>query len=223
MERCAWAAGSVIGREHQRLNKNNQDAFCVRATDDYVIGVIADGCGSCAHSEVGAWLGVELVAGAIAEALPQSLTSKQIEEIGKTVLIQLPHKLNPYDYYLFTILGFIITPEETTLFGCGDGMMVINGELTQWHFANNAPPYLIYPDEKLKILAQLKTADLQSLFIGTDGVEDWLKHHHVQIFWEEEKFFRNPDQVRRTLAIANKQASILRDDTTLISLRHQPI
>jgi hypothetical protein len=55
------AAGSVTGREHLRLGKNNQDALYYRCLPWATIAVVCDGCGSSAHSEVGAKLGAKIV------------------------------------------------------------------------------------------------------------------------------------------------------------------
>jgi len=48
------AAASVIGREHARAGRNNQDALSLLAQGEVLAAVVADGCGSGAHSEVGA-------------------------------------------------------------------------------------------------------------------------------------------------------------------------
>lgn len=204
MRQFQWAAGSIIGSEHQRVNKNNQDALTVRFGDDYLLGVVADGCGSCAHSEVGAWLAVELIIEAIA-ANPNLITDEDTcRELGEEILQKLPPQLPAEKYYLFTLLGFVITPKEAVIFGCGDGTLAINGEVTRWEFANNAPPYLIYPTENLRIITRLPTENLESLLIGTDGLDDWQKYQDLSDFWQQQKYFKNPDQVRRSLAIANK-------------------
>lgn len=219
MTQFQWAAGTAIGTEHQRLNKNNQDAFLVREMDDYLVGVVADGCGSCPQSEVGAWLGVELAVQGISERLPDVLDEDFFRNLRQTIINGLPRVLAPQKYSLFTLLGFVITPTETVIFSCGDGVMAVNGELTIWEFENNAPPYLIYPDEMIKIISRFDTQNLQSLLISTDGLEYWLKQREVSEFWEDSRYFKNPDQVRRTLAIANRKSSLLKDDTTLIVVR----
>jgi len=59
------AAGTIIGREHVRLGKNNQDKVIVSVRDDSIVAVVTDGCGSGNSSEVGAaliatWLGTWL-------------------------------------------------------------------------------------------------------------------------------------------------------------------
>ena len=50
------AFASVIGSEHVRVGMNNQDALAVATGPDFLMGVVADGCGSCPRSEVGSVL-----------------------------------------------------------------------------------------------------------------------------------------------------------------------
>ena len=223
MDKFEWAKGSVTGREHIRINKNNQDAVLIKSTADYVIGIVADGCGSKTHSEVGAWLGVEILVEAIANHLPQSLTEETLDTIGEQVIDRLPKLSNFQDYYLFTLLGFVVTSTDTIVFGCGDGLFSINGDLSQLSFENNAPPYLIYSGTKLEVYKRIPTEQLMSIVIGTDGLEDWLEAKDLSQFSQSDKYFKNPDQVRRTLAIAQKTESLLADDTTLITLRRKPL
>ncbi len=48
-----------------------------------------------------------------------------------------------YDYFLFTIVGALITPEGSPIFAKGDGVIFLNGEeIILRSFANNAPSYL---------------------------------------------------------------------------------
>ncbi len=63
------AAASVPGRDHQRLGRNNQDAFALWEGRSHLCAVVADGCGSSPHSEVGARLGARLLAQALARRL----------------------------------------------------------------------------------------------------------------------------------------------------------
>lgn len=62
--------GSTSGSMHRNANLNNQDSFAFRQHPDYVVGVIADGCGSAARSEFGA----HLVAYRTVEALDRQLS-----------------------------------------------------------------------------------------------------------------------------------------------------
>lgn len=79
MKDFSIAYGSIIGREHLRSNMNNQDAFDFRVTDDHIVGVVCDGCGSSPHSEVGAKIAVKIVTDILCEG--SEVISKYLEKI----------------------------------------------------------------------------------------------------------------------------------------------
>jgi hypothetical protein len=161
-------------------------------------------------------------------------------------------------YLLFTIIGVVITPALTTVFGLGDGIYGINGVLTPLGpFPNNAPPYLAYQlgganwefaglsGCQLQVYAQQATGTIQSLLLGTDGVQDLIARETQSLpgktelvgslrqFWERDRYFQNPDAIRRRLTLINRdrpqpdwqqhrlnpQPGLLPDDTSLISIR----
>ena len=49
-------SASIIGRDHELTKKNKQDFVCSFVSDNFVIGVVCDGCGESQYSEVGASL-----------------------------------------------------------------------------------------------------------------------------------------------------------------------
>jgi hypothetical protein len=278
------ATGSVIGRSHRIAGKNNQDASCVLQTADCTIAIICDGCGSGAQSEVGAKLGARLIAVSLlrraqelsesdndAESTIQSLLEMvrcevldQLSTLAAGMGECLPRIVN--DYFLFTVVGALITPASAVFFSLGDGVLVINDEVTALGpFPGNAPPYLAYglvesslkasePEQlRFRVQRTMPTAELQSFLLGTDGVQDLM---HVaprnlpgkaqlvgplRQFWQEDRYFANPDMIRRKLAgvnrdvtalrtnhaeshpgcVLHKEAGLLHDDTTLIVGRRQ--
>jgi serine/threonine protein phosphatase PrpC len=249
-----YASGSIIGRNHVFAGKNNQDAYRIVANEKFIIAVVCDGCGSGKHSEVGAKLGARLVINAIADLLNQS--SDQDLEISKpefwdSVKINLLQKLKDFvalssgdlefvnDYLLFTILGSVIISSETVTFSMGDGAIAINGKFTEIPpYADNAPPYLAYGLYKpeainFEIRDRLPTSELESLLIATDGISDLVKVEDIHQFWQEARYFKNPDAIRRKLAMLNreetkpdwnkreliKRSGVLSDDTSLVVIR----
>ena len=237
------AGGSILGREHLRLGKNNQDAYYWVSVESATIAVVCDGCGSGTHSEVGAKIGARLMVEAILRNLPQDGLSTNF---WQGVHQDLLHSLGMIaaslggelvqavkEYLLFTIVGAVITPQETALFAIGDGVFALNGEvITIPPFPNNAPPYLGYglitdalSDMKLvdcqtrafpcdfrrrgvarqfRVHRQLPTSEVQSILIGTDGVEDLMgvadkclpgksgRVGEIAQYWEDDSNFRNP-------------------------------
>ena len=149
------------------------------------------------------------------------------------------------DHFLFTIVGALITSRGATTFSFGDGLVVINGEPTQLGpFPNNEPPYLGYallagaraPSEPVRfaIHRSMPASDVQSLVLGTDGAVELGTlaerpiHEREGVgplsqFWSDDRFFANPDMVRRRLTVLNRgpRGGLLSDDTTLVVIRRK--
>lgn len=93
--------------------------------------------------------------------------------------------------------------------------------------------------------AVLPTREVQSLLLGTDGVVDIIAAADRKIpgrdesvgqlaqFWTDDRFFRNPDMVRRRLTVINRESvriesgalvreqGLLLDDTTVVVIRQR--
>lgn len=270
------SGGSIIGRDHRLAGKSNQDAYLWLTDDEVIVALICDGCSSGKHSEVGAKIGASLLAKEIIEQWRRNLMSKTgspkawsgfLEQVRQNVLSQIRILAKAmagdfvdviFDWFLFSALGFVVTPEETVLFSAGDGVFAVNGKLSKiGPFPSNAPPYLCYELVKFSLaefdFKMLRfqvnifcpTKDISSLFIGSDGLADLLDIAEKQMpgkkelvgpvsqFWEEDRYFKNPDMIRRKLAMTNnefirpkweeqeleKKGGLLKDDTTLIVFR----
>src|SRR4051794_29186626 len=67
LETSSWsdgftvATGSVTGREHRRVQRNNQDGLAVRVEPERIVAAVCDGCSSGTSSEVGARLGAAFI------------------------------------------------------------------------------------------------------------------------------------------------------------------
>lgn len=196
MPRFELAGGSVIGRDHRTVGRNSQDAYAIVHDDQYTVAVVADGCGSGTYSEVGAHLGVKLVA----ENLRAQLRTRQTinwDAATRQVLARLELLVSSMggnyreiveEYLLFTLVGVVLQPTNATFFGLGDGTMIINGTpLPLGPYPNNAPPYLGYgllegrvdvDPGLIRISPYTVTSihELHSFLIGTDGVDDLIAH-----------------------------------------------
>ncbi|MBI3420951.1 MAG: protein phosphatase 2C domain-containing protein [Candidatus Sungbacteria bacterium] len=280
------AAGSVVGRDHAGrgnllTGRNNQDAYFFGGKD-VLVGLVCDGCSQGPHSEVGANIGAYLIGcileSSIATSLLQVQISRskkdavdeyfkwvhsramaQIDVVAKNMFSTQGQKTFSEvvgDYFLFTTVGFLVTPEVTVIFSVGDGVYCVNGEISRiGPYPNNQPPYLAYGLLSTRMDPQLlqfachavmPTSEVQSILVGTDGVDDLIAAEQKCIpgksefvgplsqFWLEDRFFR-PDQIRRRLALLNsevtcvdsqgtliRQPGLLRDDTTLVVVRRKP-
>ena len=282
------SSGSITGRDHLGrgevlVGRNNQDALYYEHTSSALIAVVADGCGSAPYSEVGARLGARLLVRGLSSALAESgaagsgkegegLASPAFwEELRQRMLKKLrllalqlsgtPEQFETAlrDYFLFSLLGAVLTPLQGCVFAIGDGVYALNGVVHQLGpFADNTPPYLAYgllqtrfsaiPELlRFQIPAVFPADELQTLLIGTDGALDLINAKDKTVpgsaeqagpisqFWEKDIFFRNPDALRRWLAllnrevrrldgspaVLNRQSGLLRDDTTLVVMRRR--
>jgi hypothetical protein len=151
-------SAAIIGRSHRLRQQNNQDvALCVQPTADTTIGLVLDGCGSGARSEVGANLLGQFTLNWLCEELRSGQpVSACLEKLGPATLIyldnltQLTTKQTAADnppfiaaHLLTTLVGFIVTPEEAAFFWRGDGYLCQDGRIERLE-ADNQPDYLAY-------------------------------------------------------------------------------
>lgn len=247
------AAGSVAGRDHISTGKNNQDALAWVDLQPGSVAVVCDGCGSQPHSEVGAQLGAQLVTQVVMRQLDRASLADATfwPTVQRQVLAgleSLAHQLGGnlaetvQRYLLFTLLGAVITPESTVIFGLGDGVYAINHKIyTLGPYAHNAPPYLAYhlltPGSLASNLVPLQvyhccpTTTVQTLLLGSDGVLDLIKAAALPLpgktelvgeisqFWQA-PYFQNPDRLRRRLTLINR--SVVQPDWDHQQLMQQP-
>ncbi|OGJ56247.1 hypothetical protein A2635_03400 [Candidatus Peribacteria bacterium RIFCSPHIGHO2_01_FULL_51_9] len=261
------AGGSVPGTDHTMPGqpgwKNNLDAYTWRyLPQGGVVAVVCDGCGSGKHSEVGAKLGTHLVAQIVSDEVVkmESIDSLSWQRIKHLVLGQLSTVAKAMggslsetisDYFLFTILGAIVTPEVLCVFSLGDGVYIINNTVRELGpFPGNSPPYLMYnltgselteadPGSlDFQIHRFVSMSGFQSLILGTDGVMNLIQNAENPLPGKtdrigpinqflDDRYFANPDAIRRRLAIINRELVLdrivvggpLKDDTTVVVIR----
>lgn len=237
MDQWQCVAGSVIGRSHRLVGRNNQDAWYVLRSERSIVAVVADGCSGGQHSEVGAQLAAQLVARILGDITTanQPINWRQVElgVLGQIdVLIRnlgLPYAAAVERYFLCTLVGMVMTPEQATFFACGDGMIVVNDEeLRLGPFPGNQPPYLAYQllgdhcsmnpaTTRLAPVWQGPTADIDHWLIGTDGLDDLCVQRDtmrpglevpvgpLDQFWQQDRYFRgNPELVNRELKLIGR-------------------
>jgi hypothetical protein len=191
------AGGSVAGQMHVAAGRNNQDAYCWEADGGELIAVVCDGCGSRAHSEVGALIGARLVVQALRRLRRSGLdTARLFDDVRRHVLTGLrvvARQLGPrarlvdtvIDYLLFTIVGLLVTDRVAIPFSLGDGLIVVNGEARELGpFPDNEPPYVAYGllpraldpgrggPAPFQVHEPTPVERLRSILIGTDGARD---------------------------------------------------
>ncbi len=191
--------GLVPGRNHIVEASNCQDALTYSAfghgKHSYIVGVIADGCGEGKHSEVGAQLAVQYIPHEVQrltrlnlplEHIPQLLYANTIQFLRGVAAAYHFSDVDEYvafvnHYLLFTIIGFILGPEETWVFAAGDGVVVLNEDI-HLRDENNTPSYIGYhlvdrrylhanasPLETTFDVYRLPSNELERLAVGSDA------------------------------------------------------
>lgn len=244
------AAGSVPGRSHALAGRASQDACVVRAGPESLVAVVADGCGSSEHSEVGAWLGAHMVCSELSSAAGEGLGERALWEgvearvVGalRDAAARMGGDLEETvrRFFLFTLVGAVIAGGRAAVFSLGDGVIAINGEVTRLGpFAGNAPPYIGYAmcgseraDLRLVIHRVMAASEVLSIVVATDGADGWGDIESNVLpgtaepvgpfarLWGDDRYFAHPDALRRRLARMNR--TILRPDWASRRLDRHP-
>lgn len=158
--------GVHIGHAHAKSGQNCQDAVEVYACDDYIVGIVCDGCGGVnedlqefglqGRSEVGANMiasqalrRIQLLLN-INCPLTKSMLSMVFYHlvglVNDSINSSLSKDIQILDlqrFWLSTINGFVMTKEVGYFFRCGDGIYQQDDNLIDVD-QNNAPHYLAY-------------------------------------------------------------------------------
>ncbi len=200
MNELQVAAGSTIGRAHRTAGRNNQDAWSITQSEGSLVAVVADGCSGGVYSEVGAHIGVSLLATVLSDMLvaDQAIDWPHVEQVVLERMAALVRDMGPSPaqtverFFLFTLVGVVMNPTTTTFFACGDGLVVAGDDVVHLGpFAGNQPPYLAYRllgdrvdiDMNAVRLAPVwhgATSSIDHFLIGTDGVDDMIAHETAQ-------------------------------------------
>jgi hypothetical protein len=254
-------AGSVVGRDHVRLHKNNQDGVALSVEPDMIVAAVTDGCSSGKHSEVGARLAASFLASwtpalvrrdVSLESLPHVLAMNLESWMHSMASLQVPPGAARDlagvlgQYFLFTYLVAVVTPERTLVFGEGDGVVSLNGDAHVLDSGpDNAPRYPAYRclDHRFlskdaaersgpAVLADRPTGEVLTLAIGTDGVADLIDRAGESLpdgqlprgldqFEDDPRYLKNPSLMHKRLIVLGDGHGRLRDDTTLALIRRK--
>jgi hypothetical protein len=233
-----FAVGSVMGRDHQLTGKNNQDGWWLdyRGNNPMISGVVCDGCSETPQSHVGATLTARILS-RLALQVPVLPFDQNflplLEQKATFELYSLISRLDAYcqsaayQYFMFTVVGFVVTPDWFMMYSVGDGVWGVNDEVGELgSFPGNQPPYFVYgnliassisPDLcKLQQTCLRPTEKIHNFLVGTDGVAYIMKAEDknlpgrdekvgpVSQVWANDAFYKNSDALRRRLALINR-------------------
>lgn len=233
-----------LGREGLLTGKNNQDAFDWLGGEKCLVGVVCDGCSEMEHSGFGAELGARVFVKELFLELNRHTSEPDFNAVlahaqrrvishlraatRTLAVLESDFTATVEDYLLFTVVGFMMTPKQTAIFSLGDGLFGINDEVTRLGpFADNQPPYMgfhLYPSKPaqfdsidIQIQKSLPTAEIEALFIGTDGCIELNEKAKellpdgsgpigpIQQFMKERRFAENPLAIPRYLRRVNSE------------------
>lgn len=255
------SSGSIPGRHHHKALRNNQDAHAMMQHSSFTIAVVADGCGSSPMSEVGAQLFTRYLVNAGHELLRENALHPVFDlrdSTGQVIFLEalrqralgVMHGILAAlgsdrdvliaDYFLFTILGAVLTPTMTLVFGLGDGVYQLNDKVVCIN-QNNTPGYLGYAATNqpvaisslaFEVREVLPTTEVQYLVLGTDGAEIFthdmtavLRDGSVQgglNQFQDERYSKMKLAVEKRLRVIGHLNGRAEDDTTLIVIqRHK--
>jgi len=261
-EQFEVAGGSVAGRDHRHSLRNSQDAYHCDARRGVIAAVVCDGCGSGEHSEVGAQIGARLAVEEIlrnyhrdpfdfgfasgANGIDSALARVQRSILAKIQLLAdamgSSFTENIGEYFLFTLVGAIVTETGTFIFSCGDGIFSLNGDVTRLTSKDNRPDYISYGlvesgigAPKLSVQVFQPTVEVSSLLIGTDGCEALLDAVDTKIpgkedkvgpinqFWSYDRYFKNPFAVGHRLNLINRDMARYDPEKKVMIEEHGPL
>lgn len=226
-----------IGDDRNIVAQPIQDAVYVHTTPEVIIGVVCDGMGSGINNQLGAQIGGRLFMNTVLTYLYDSspvdlvediigtdnctifsdLLANRLDGIARQLSMgELFCKTNMeylWNIYLnenmfFTLIGFISTPSETVILGCGDGFIYLNGERCDFGPAPGEYPSFFSErllsghhkkDRTLEVIRRLPTHEVQNLLVSTDGLRYWLSNQDKPIYggvvgpvdqlWTDDFFF----------------------------------
>jgi hypothetical protein len=216
------AAASVLGREHRRIDRPCQDAFAIRCGAGVTVAVVCDGCGSGAHSELGARLGAHVFARALGTRLEVGARVED-PDVWRAACDDLVARLGSLapevsiaDHLLFTLLAAAITPVGSAVLAVGDGVIACDGDVRVIEAEGDAPPYLGYELVGTRVAIEPRCIDAREIVLATDGARPMFP----ELARPGDRYFANPDALRRRLWIASRDPDAgLFDDATVVALR----
>ncbi|NET10260.1 MAG: protein phosphatase 2C domain-containing protein [Merismopedia sp. SIO2A8] len=155
---------SVRGTRHCQQNLSCQDYGLTQVQQGWVMGVVADGAGSAAHSDQGAAIAVQTMLNHLAsrdwailnqdnsDDSTQGILYKRFVSGLKTVQnalqIQAQQGGYPINSLACTLLGFVATPTGLAAFQVGDGFIVVQLATDPDSQAPSSPYQLLFPPDK---------------------------------------------------------------------------
>jgi hypothetical protein len=148
--------------------------------------------------------------------LPLDLERLRAEVLARLALVAQAAAIPIRQHLLFTIVGAAFSAGGAVVFACGDGVVAVDGAVRRLGpFPDNQPPYLAYGLEDPSVgFTLLYEGPAGHVLVGTDGAAE----AELAPFWSDERHWRNPDMIRRTL----RRLRLADDATVAMISRREP-
>lgn len=249
----SWAVGTgtVMGREHARRFRANQDGWAATEAAGVAVGVVTDGCSSGAFSEVGArfgaawlarWLPIHARRGVAPEVWAEAAGVALARDLAELAALLCPEPralaATVHDFLLFSWLAALVDAESDTavILGRGDGAYAIGGRsVTLDPGPDNAPDYLAYAllggDARPTVHHVGSAEAIDGLVVATDGAVE-LEARAAEPLRDgtapgglaqffAPRYAKNPSLVGKRLVTLGEIHGRLRDDTTVAVLQRR--
>jgi len=176
---------SNIGARNLENHFDNQDAFDARINDNYIVVAVADGLGSCVHSQIGSQIAVNILCDWVENEMIEfkELAPDVSRILCNRIVDRWRNTIGDYYATYDTTLLFIVYINNSLLIGSlGDGMVLldIGGEYKNlsWQdkvFGNQTASIgSINAKEEFKIelIRNIDMNDMITAVIATDGISD---------------------------------------------------
>ena len=231
--------GSVAGREHTRLMRNNQDGVGANIEREIAVAVVTDGCGSGSSNEVGARAAAWFLSAKLPGLAREFGVGPQLAtRAADALLVWMTQVVEPLkdealaawvsEQWLFTVLCAVMDSRKALVFGIGDGVWSSDGAAGQVLVAaeDNAPDYLGYrlvPKSMLSTKRELGVpavhffGEAQQLAVATDGLS--AEAATLEKLCADKQVWRNPVALQRRLNLLATREKVLHDDTTVALIK----
>jgi Protein phosphatase 2C len=242
--RFAAAAGSVTGREHRRAERDGQDGHALVVTGEVVAAIVTDGCSSGRRSEIGARIGAGWLAALVEQRFAavacEASATAAASDVCRELLVRLgllARSLHPAgdvdaarvdESLLFGFLAAVVTARTTIVFGIGDGIVVVDGEVISIDPGpNNAPPYVAYGLLDAAAAGSVPrvhfvgpTAEVDVVAVATDGLAPVVPT--LATLASDPRYAINPSLLRKRLVVLSDRGTFSDDATVAVVRRRAP-
>lgn len=217
---------SIMGADHQKAAKNNQDAFIYQQYENgNIFMAVSDGVGSQPYSEFGSRYQLlhlrnhfDFYGG-----YQHGLQWEDFEDC----LFSLKKEIKKFPdermtHFQATLIAAYISDRYIYTFGCGDGYILADEEFDKLESVDETPQTYTNSDV-YNVFGRYEKSEISHLILSTDGLRYWqndkiypMTGKPIVPFQQAVKEKQFVDYMQMMNAYSIKRPQILRDDCTLV-------